>query len=228
MARASHWSGAEGCDCFVWVWGLFLTQKLDNFTNSFLDAFLLCLPPETATFDHVLRSCMLPCKLRNYFQVYFFSLTKLRGLCSKYPGIRYLWSPSHFVSWKHKSPFCLITLVGLNQWFEKELNVCSTTHQTDEGTFSKGGQGHHWACSHHLQALLNVSASNIFLSFSAFSKGPQLPFRGRMWRGSGCFCKPEVKVGTRSIGSVCIIKLSEKGTELGIWRWKYCKWREEI
>lgn len=53
----------------------------------------------------------------------FFSLRKLRGLCSKYPGIRYLWGPPHFVSWKHKSPFPLLTLVGLNRWFEEELNV---------------------------------------------------------------------------------------------------------
>lgn len=171
MAGASHWFGAEGCDCFVWVWGFFLMQKLDNFTNSFLDAFLLCLPSEKATFDHVLRSCMLPCKLRNYFQVYsvgsFFHYRKLRGLCRKYPALRYLWSPPHFVSWKHKSAFCLLTLVSLKQWFEKELHVCSTAHQTDEGTFTEGGQGHQWACSHHLQALLNVSLlvrfSSVFL-----------------------------------------------------------------
>lgn len=31
-----------------------------------------------------------------------------------------------------------------------------------------------------------------------------------MWKGSGCLCKPEVKVETRGIGSICIIKLSEK------------------
>lgn len=167
--------GLRGCDCFVWVWGVFLTQKPDNFTNSFLDAFLLCLPSETPTFDHVLRSCMLPCKLRNYFQVYsvgfFCSLRKLRGLCSKYPDIRYLQSPPYFVPWKHKSPFCLLTLVGLSQWFEKELNVCSTAHQTEEGTFTKGGQGHHWACSHHLQALLNVSLLARFPCVFLFPKG---------------------------------------------------------
>lgn len=51
-------------------------------------------------------------------------------------------------------------------------------------------------------------------SFSPFSKGPQIPYRGRMWKGSGCFCEPEVKVEMRSIGSIWIIKLSEKECSL--------------
>lgn len=38
----------------------------------------------------MLRSCVLPCKLRNHFQLYSvgtFSLRNLRCLCSKYLGI---------------------------------------------------------------------------------------------------------------------------------------------
>lgn len=35
-----------------------------------------------------------------------------------------------------------------------------------------------------------------------------------MWKGSACFCKPEVKVETRSFGSICTIKLSEQECSL--------------
>lgn len=149
----------------VWLFclglGYFFSHRnlITSPTLSWMPFYCVCLQKK----QHLIMCWEAACCLVNSEIIFrcilwaFFSLRKLTALCSKYPAIRYLWSPPHFASWKHKSPFCLLTLVGPKKWFEKELHVCSTAHQTDEGTFTKGGQGHHWACSHHLQALLNVS-----------------------------------------------------------------------
>lgn len=98
-----------------------------------------------------------------------------------------------------KSLLLLLTLVGMSQWRQKELNGCTAAHQTDEGMFTKGGRGHRSdpaLSPYHPRTLLNASVlARLYFpfAFSTFYKEPQFPYRGKMQKGNRCFCKPEAK-----------------------------------